>query len=214
MLKLVDSGVPGLDSALGGGFYRPGSVLLVGDEGVGKSTFALQSLVFGVRNHEKGLYVAPLSETMDVALSYLRKMGFFDDALMKKGDLTVIELSDVINNPEVDIVEMLIETVEKAKFERVVIDDVSQYAAILKQDYGRFLVTIASTLMKKGCLLYFVTAQPDDVLTSIADAIILMDLDDRRTVRIIKMRGSKHAAAPLPIELSEMGIMVLPEAPK
>lgn len=212
MLKLVDSGVPGLDSALGGGFYRPSTVLVSGDEGVGKTTIVLQSLVFGVRNHERGLYVMPLRETMNVSLSYLERMGFFDKAIMDRGDFTIIELSDVINNPEVDLVEMLVETVKKGEFERVALDDVGQFAAVLGPDYGRFLITLTAALMKQNCMVYLIAADPDPALLSLCDGILRLALAERRTIQIVKMRGNRHTTTPIAMELSEMGIMVLPDS--
>jgi len=214
MLKLVDSGVPGLDSALGGGFYRPSTVLIMGDESSGKTTFALQSLIFACGNQEKALYVTPLREPMDVTLAYLERMGFYDKEVMDKGDFTVIDVAEVVNNPGADIVSMLQETVTTGKFDRVCFDDISLFSALLGPNYGPFLVNSISVLTKLGCMVYLVAAEPDSLLMSVADGILLLDVDaEGRSLQIVKMRGSDHRIEPLPVELSDIGIMVKPEMP-
>jgi circadian clock protein KaiC len=55
------TGVPGLDSVMGGGYPTNHLFLIEGDPGTGKTTLALQFLMEGVRQGERGLYVT-LSE--------------------------------------------------------------------------------------------------------------------------------------------------------
>jgi circadian clock protein KaiC len=56
------TGVPGLDAIMRGGLIPGRLYLLDGDPGAGKTTFALQFLLEGLRHCEKCLYVT-LSET-------------------------------------------------------------------------------------------------------------------------------------------------------
>ena len=51
------TGVPGLDDVLGGGLPRACLYLVEGTPGVGKTTLALQFLLEGVRQGEKGFYI-------------------------------------------------------------------------------------------------------------------------------------------------------------
>lgn len=55
-------GVPGLDGILGGGLPTNHLYLLDGEPGTGKTTLALQFLIEGAKNGERGLYVT-LSES-------------------------------------------------------------------------------------------------------------------------------------------------------
>ena len=57
-----NSGCPGLDDVLAGGFPRGYFYLLEGEPGTGKTTLALQFMAEGLRNGEKVLYIT-LSES-------------------------------------------------------------------------------------------------------------------------------------------------------
>jgi circadian clock protein KaiC len=54
----VDSGIPGLDALIQGGFPRNRSILVRGDTGTGKTIFGLQFLIEGARRGEPGVLVA------------------------------------------------------------------------------------------------------------------------------------------------------------
>ena len=43
-IKIAKTGITGLDEILNGGFVRPSTLLIAGGPGVGKTTFAVQSL--------------------------------------------------------------------------------------------------------------------------------------------------------------------------
>src|ERR1700710_2682263 len=58
------TGIWGLDDILSGGFSRKHLFLLEGAPGTGKTTIALQFLLAGARDGERGLYIT-LSETED-----------------------------------------------------------------------------------------------------------------------------------------------------
>jgi circadian clock protein KaiC len=74
-LGLMRTGIDGLDDILAGGF-PPNRVYLVhGNPGAGKTTLALQYLLEGVRQSEKGLYIT-LSETKDELLQVARSHGW------------------------------------------------------------------------------------------------------------------------------------------
>jgi circadian clock protein KaiC len=66
----VSTGIPELDTILGGGLTGNRSYLLEGTPGSGKTTIALQFLLEGVRAGEPGLYIT-LSETA----AELREVG-------------------------------------------------------------------------------------------------------------------------------------------
>jgi len=63
-MQRLRTGIPGFDEVTQGGLLADRIYLVDGDPGAGKTTFALQFLLEGVRNGERCLYVT-LSETRD-----------------------------------------------------------------------------------------------------------------------------------------------------
>jgi len=94
------TGIPGLDSVLGGGLPAHRLYVVEGDPGSGKTTFALQFLREGVRLGQRVLYVT-LSETLeelnDVAVSHnwtldginLLELNSLSERLDQEADYTV-----------------------------------------------------------------------------------------------------------------------------
>src|ERR1700712_5735933 len=65
------TGIPGLDEILRGGLPENRLYLIRGVPGVGKTTIALQYLLQGIKQGERGLYIA-LSETEAEIMSVAR----------------------------------------------------------------------------------------------------------------------------------------------
>jgi len=62
----VPTGIVGLDELLEGGFPKGRSILLTGEPGTGKSIFALQFIVEGLKRKEKCIFVTADEGPMDV----------------------------------------------------------------------------------------------------------------------------------------------------
>ena len=60
------TGIPGLDELLEGGFPTGRSFLVTGEPGTGKSIFALQFVVEGLKRSERCIFVTADEEPADV----------------------------------------------------------------------------------------------------------------------------------------------------
>src|SRR5215467_8013881 len=76
----ASTGIAGLDDVLVGGFPRNHLFLVEGHPGTGKTTLALQFLLAGERQGEKGLYVT-LSESRDEIIEVGKSHGWNLDSL-------------------------------------------------------------------------------------------------------------------------------------
>ena len=74
-MQRLRTGIPGFDEVTQGGLLADRIYLVDGDPGAGKTTFALQFLLEGVRDGERCLYVT-LSETRDELASGARSHGW------------------------------------------------------------------------------------------------------------------------------------------
>src|SRR4030042_409567 len=72
------TGIPGLDGMLQGGFPFPAAILVAGEPGTGKTTFAVQSLFHGAKGNEKGLYITAISEPQWLLPKLLSSFSFFN----------------------------------------------------------------------------------------------------------------------------------------
>ncbi|MBU1913849.1 MAG: KaiA-binding protein, partial [Candidatus Thermoplasmatota archaeon] len=57
----IESGIPGLDEMIEGGFPFPSVILVAGGAGSGKTTFAQKFLFAGADKGEQGLFFSTLS---------------------------------------------------------------------------------------------------------------------------------------------------------
>ncbi len=58
-MEVVETGIPGLDRIIGGGFPKGRTILVAGPAGAGKSTFGIQFLYHGILTEgESGIFVS------------------------------------------------------------------------------------------------------------------------------------------------------------
>ena len=78
--ELYGTGIAGLDDIVGGGLARNHAYLIEGDPGTGKTTMAMQFLMEGTRQGQKGLYVT-LSESKAELLEIAESHGWSLDGI-------------------------------------------------------------------------------------------------------------------------------------
>jgi circadian clock protein KaiC len=132
---VISTGVSGLDDILGGGLPRNRLYLVQGSPGAGKTTFALQFLLEGIRTGERCLYIT-LSESHAEVAGVARAHGWSLDGidmieLDAAGDLfrgdaqtTVFHPSEVELNSVTDLIR---EAAQRICPTRVVFDSLSEY---------------------------------------------------------------------------------------
>ena len=73
----VPTGIPGLDTLLGGGLVSGGVYLIMGRPGTGKTTLGNQACFTHVSTGRRAVYVTLLAETHARMLRNLSSMAFF-----------------------------------------------------------------------------------------------------------------------------------------
>src|SRR5688572_11376155 len=77
-LKVLSTGVPGLNEVLGGGVPALSFNLVAGGPGSGKTTLAMQLLFANATAARPGLFITILGETAFKMLRYQQRFEFFD----------------------------------------------------------------------------------------------------------------------------------------
>ena len=205
------TGIAGLDDVLGGGLPRHRIYLVQGDPGVGKTTVGLQFLLAGVERGEAVLYIT-LSEGKDEIQSVARSHGWslegmplfelsaVDQTASLEEEYTLFQPADVELQ---ETTRTLLARLEQVKPTRVVVDSLSEIRLLSQNSlrYRRQILALKQHFAGRKCTVLLLddrTSEAGDLqLQSISHGVVSMEQvpplygEDRRKLRIVKLRGQK-----------------------
>jgi len=198
----LSMGVPGLDAMLGGGLPAGYSMLVAGPSGSGKTILATAFLAEGVRLGEPGIIVA-----FEQTPSQSRTRTI--DDMVRAGSLGLINTRALDLSID-EIVQRLVDLIDKMKATRVVIDSLSGFelavAPSFREDFRESLFRMVAVLSNLNVTV-LMTSELEDRYTDLrfspygsaflTDAIIVqryIEVDSRlkRVMAVVKVRGSAH----------------------
>jgi circadian clock protein KaiC len=131
-LKMVPTGIRGLDKILQGGFPEGAVALLAGNPGTGKSTFAAKFIYEGCLRGEPGVYLNFVEPKGDF-YQHMRMLGMDLEACERKGLFQYIEAVTIADEEAlVSQLEDLVKIVLTKKVKRLAIDSISAMLQIVK----------------------------------------------------------------------------------
>jgi len=221
--KRISTNIPNFDKLIGGGFEKSSANIIVGGAGSGKTIFATQFLVGGMKNGEKCLYVT-FEEKKEQFYKNMSKFGWDLEAYEKKDLFTFLEYSPVKVKTMLDEGGGTIETAILHKgITRVVIDSITSFALLFDKEIERREAALDLFNMIGGWNCTSLLTLEEDIsetkeLTSKAiefesDSIILIYFpsekgERNRYLEILKMRGVKHSKKVHSFEIGKNGISV------
>ncbi len=225
-LQRIASGIYGLDKLIEGGF-KSGSINLVcGGAGSGKTTFAVQFLIEGLKKGEAGIYI-----TFEE-----RKEKLYDDMLEFGWDLEKYERLGLFRfleyTPE-QIKRVLVEgggtidaVITQLRTKRLVIDSITSFALLFRDELTQKESSLAlfELINRWGCTAILtsqaVQLSPEELTSQLqfeVDSIILLYHFMKKGVRsraleVLKMRGTKTPEKSVKLEInSKEGLLVFPD---
>jgi circadian clock protein KaiC len=224
---LAPTGVEGLDQALGGGIPRGSVVLVAGNPGAGKTTFATQFLLAGAERGEKGVYLG-FNEPVDKLLHNMDLLGLPLRRAVEEGRVRLLEALSLADPGAVeDALESLIEEALRLSAERVVVDSISAALQLLDPAQARAaLASLArglqgSTILLVEDLPFGVEVVGHGVEEFVVDGVFVFRILRergllRRVIEVRKLRGTMLSYAELPFTIRRgRGIVVfVPERPE
>jgi circadian clock protein KaiC len=213
------TGVPNLDSVLGGGLPRGALVLLLGPPGSGKTIISGQIAFAGARRGQPALLLTALSEPATKLAAHLRSYRFFAEELL--GTMVqVISLQDALDGGLATTQQAIIDEARRVRAEVVVIDGFRGIRGGQDQPARAFLYDVGTTLGLQG-VTTVVTSEADPRDSSFfpeattADVIIgiyfaLNGVRQRRGLEVVKMRGAAPRPGKHGLTLSAAGATVYP----
>ncbi len=227
----ISTGIETLDEILHGGLTRDRLYLVEGTPGTGKTTFGLQFLLAGRDRGEKGIYVT-LSETKEELIGIAQSHGWSLDGIYihellnpedaaGRAQYTMFEPSEVELGSTVGEVQ---KQVEAMKPQRIVFDSLSEMR-LLSQGalrYRRQILALKQFFVGRGCTTLLLddkaTGGEDQQLQSLAHGVIRLEQrltdygNERRSLRVIKHRGSDFIGGAHDVQLMRGGMQVFPRA--
>jgi circadian clock protein KaiC len=220
----VESGIPGIDTLLGGGVDRGTSTLLMGPAGSGKSALSTQyAIAAASRGENVTMFLFDESRA-----TMLRRSEAISMPLQEHVDSgrIVIQQIDPAEIPPGEFVHLVKEQVEKRKISVLVIDSLNGYINAMPEE--RFLTIhmheLLSYLGHQGVATLLVIAQhgllgsamisPVDV-SYLADCVILLRYFElageiRKAISVVKKRSGNHEKAIRPFSIGPDGLSVGP----
>lgn len=225
----VSTGIAGLDDVLGGGLPVNRLYLVEGEPGAGKTTLGIQFLRDGVARGETALYVT-LSETGDELRSVASSHGWTLDGISVFELVTAAGLSpeaeqSILHPSEVELGETtrgVMAEVERLRPMRVVFDSLSEMR-LLAQDalrYRRQILALKHFFSAMRCTVLMLDDRSpkstDLQLHSLVHGVLCLAQsagtygEDKRSMRVVKLRGAKYRSGDHDFRLDTGGISVFP----
>jgi circadian clock protein KaiC len=222
IVQRVSTGVEALDSMTSGGLWRGSATLLAGPSGSGKTTLALQFALEGARRREPSLYVNFQENPIQLART-IEGLGVNLDEARAHG-LELIYASPV--ELQIDsIVKEIFRRIDENGIQRLVIDAVGDLAAsasdpdrlrdylyALVQHFGVRGVTSVLTFETLGHALTGDKLNMGPV-SYMCDNLLLLEMsgqtETRRTIRVLKTRGSVHDPHVREFSIGAEGVHIL-----
>ena len=222
-------GVSGLDDILGGGLPTNHVYLLDGEPGTGKTTIALQFLLEGVANGERGLYVT-LSESAAELNAVASSHGWSLDGieifeLSKNTGLDVEGGYTIFHPAEVELqqtVDEVLKRVERHNPKRVAFDSLSEMRLLAREPlrFRRQILALKEFFASRDCTVIFVddksAPEGDLQLHSLAHGVIVLEHvaleygSERRRLKVTKVRGIRFRGGYHDFRILTGGVEVYP----
>lgn len=231
-----ETGIELLDTELNGGIPLGSTVLISGGSGVGKTTLSMQFLVNGTKLGDKGVFFTA-TETISKLKKYQGSYDFFDEKLIKSGELSIIDLWSISDRlglsperyslEEANILfEVIRDITKELDAKRLIIDSITSlcYRLQTPETIRDFIFKLGSSLTAMMCTTFLTSEVPPmtfqysqyEIEEFIADGIVFLGDVERkgdliRTLQVVKMRGTAHGRSKYVLNMSpKNGIELAP----
>ncbi len=191
-MQKVSSGVPRLDTMLGGkGFYRGTSILISGTAGTGKSSLAAHFVQAACQRGERALYMASEQSTDEVTRN-MRSIGIDLEPWVKRGLLKFDAC-----RPGTFALEKHLVTIHDliASFDPkvVVIDPITNFAAVGSYSQVKSMVTRLIDLFKsRNMTALFTSLTPGDSAPELSEVGVSSQMDTWLLLRNLESNGERN----------------------
>jgi circadian clock protein KaiC len=227
-LRLLSTGVPGLDEVLGGGLPEYSFNLLAGSPGCGKTTLVHQLTFANASPERTAIYFTVVGEPPIKMLRYQQQMAFFDPE--KAGTvIRFVDLSEQVLTGDLALVlDKIVSEVQATSPAIVVVDSFrtvirskvrvrAEEQELELQGFLQRLALYLTSWQVTSFLLgeYGESEMHDNPVFTVADSIIWLSQHKERNsvvrkLDVVKMRGVASLPGLHTYRISEQGIQIFP----
>lgn len=219
-LERLPSGIPGLDTVLGGGFFQSGVYIVQGLPGSGKTIFANQLCYAHVRTGGTAVYVTLLAESHARMLQHIRTLSFFDESAIPDRLSYISAFHDLETDGLKGLMSVLRREMRARSASVLVLDGLvaAAEAAETESELKKFIHEIQTSAVFHGCTVFLLTsgtAPRTNAEHTMVDGLI--ELEERvfearseRALQVRKFRGGGSLRGKHAFRISDAGLEVFP----
>lgn len=217
----VKTGIANLDPLIEGGFEKNSINLLIGGAGSGKSVFATQFLMQGIKTGEAGLYIT-FEETKEEFYANMNRFGWDLRSYEERGLFVFLEYTPERVKTMLEEGGGAIENViYKNKIARVIIDSITSFELLFDNELEKreAAFELFNMIRKWNCTAVVTfeanirsSDKPDTrTIEFEADSILAFyfmraQKERKRYLEVLKMRGTQHSTKIFSFEMTKKGI--------
>ncbi len=231
-IQKIPTAIEGFDEISNGGLPLGRSTLVSGTSGTGKTLFALQFLYNGLMQFQEPGILVTFEESPEDISRNARSFGWDLQSLQQEGKLFVVDASPEPEGYEISgnfdlsaLIERIQYNIRKYKAKRVAIDSVTaifqQYepAGIVRRELFRLTARLkqlnVTTVMTTERTEEYGAIARFGVEEFVSDNVVILRniLEGerrRRTIEILKLRGTTHMKGEYPFTITHEGVNIFP----
>jgi circadian clock protein KaiC len=228
----IRSSIEGFDDISHGGLPRGRTTLVSGTSGTGKTLFAMQFLYNGIVQFDEHAIFVTFEESPTDIIQNALSFGWDLQTLIDEGKLFILDASpdpegqDIAGDFDLSaLIERIQYAIRKYKAKRVAIDSVTaifqQYeaAGVVRREIFRLTARLkaigATTVMTTERIDEYGPVARFGVEEFVSDNVVIVRnvLDGerrRRTLEILKLRGTSHMKGEYPFTITHDGVNIFP----
>ena len=216
----ISTGIKNFDVITQGGFVKGSINMVVGGTGTGKSIFAMQFLIEGLKKGEKCLYISFEEKKEEVYANMLR-LGWDLEKYENQGNLFFLEYTPEKVKTMLEEGGGEIETIVLTKqIKRISIDSISSFTSLSSEESEkRGSILALSALLRKWDSTVLLTYEKDPSIEKKTSEVLEFEVDSisiiysvrvknirEKFLEVFKMRGTEHSKEIYPFLIGKGGI--------
>nr|WP_211194538.1 ATPase domain-containing protein [Pyxidicoccus fallax] len=216
----VPSGVPGLDTLLGGGWLRGGTYIITGVPGTGKTILGNQFCFSMVARGGKAIYLTVLAESHARMVLHLQGMNFFHKEEVGRSLNYESGYAPLKADGLQGLSRLIFRAVREHGASALVLDGLSavEERAESRLAFREFLHGLCVHNALAGCTTLLLTGQRNDAADpqfAMVDGVVTLSMDPLgvkvvRSIEVGKFRGGAQIAGKHSFDISATGLTIYP----